>query len=270
MAYEIPDLSTLLDLEAVGDDRYRGLSPTYPWGGLYGGQVVAQALTAAEASLVADHRIHSLHSYFVHPGDVDQPVDFAVRRVRDGRSFSTRAVSAIQDGRPILEFTASFQAPEEGAESSLVAPPEHAPPPDTVEESSWSPLMERRLVNWGAGDGPTLAWMRVPGASEIERGARAEAALAFCSDDLPTAAAGRTHPADTPAEDEWDETFFSVSLDHSIWFHRTFDAERWLLFEHTGRGVAHGRGLSTGNVFSDDGQHVATIAQEVLLRERRR
>ena len=269
MPFDVPDLESLLRLEPIGDDQFTGYSPAYPWGGLYGGQVAAQSLRAASLTLDDDDRpVHSLHGYFIRQGDVDQPVRFEVDRIRDGRSFATRRVVAHQAGGAIFNLSASFQTPEHEASTSSILPPSDVPPPDDLEPSGWGEVLDRRIVRF-TNDGNSIAWLRV----RPPRGGGpvlAACALAYTSDDLPTSAVGSSHPVKVANEQEWDRTFFTVSLDHSIWFHRQFAADAWLLHHHQSHGVHGGRGLSIGTVFDENGHHVATITQEVLLRRRRR
>lgn len=254
----------MMDLEPRGIDAWIGVGPRYPWGGLYGGQIVAQALQAA--ALTVDPRFlpHSLHAYFIRRGDHTQPVRFEVDRVRDGRSFVTRAVVARQSMGAILNMSASFQVAEAAVEVQTAALPPDVPGPDELKSEGWSEIFDRRLAPEcvrGRADG----WLRTrqPVGDDPVRQA---CALAYLSDDLPTDAVASLHPA-TGVGDEFHSRFFSASLDHAIWFHRPFDAARWMAQSFTCHGLMGSRGLTLGHVFTDDGIHVATVTQEVLFRQ---
>jgi len=268
MAFDVPDFARLLALESHGPDVHVGISPTYPWGGLYGGQVVAQGLRAAALSLDDERPVHSLHAYFIRTGNVDEPVRYEVDRIRSGRTFPTRRVVARQSVGAILNMSASFQTSEEGASTSALTAPTGIARPEELATDGWGDVLDRRTIRMGAPGQTTLAWLRTK-SPRGEGPALAECALAYTSDDLPTAAVSTAHPRQTSSEQEWDATFFSVSLDHTIWFHRPFSPDAWLLQETTSHGVHGGRGLALANIFDEEGQHVATVAQEVLLRERR-
>jgi acyl-CoA thioesterase-2 len=265
------DLRTLFDLECHGADTYVGTGPRYPWGGLYGGQIVAQSLRAAAAtvdsSVDAPLDPHSLRAYFIRRGDHSEPVRYEVDRIRNGRSFATRRVVARQAVGAILNLEASFQRPEDAADAVTVTMPEDLPRPDELEPSSWSESFERRWVPPDAlpsgvrtGAGRVAAWLKVNaplGDDELLH----RCWLAYLSDDLPTDSVRRA----LAVEDEDDG--FNASLDHTIWFHRSLRADEWHLQDFSCHGYAGGRGLSVGHVFAHDGTHVSTVAQEVLYRQ---
>lgn len=264
----------MLDLARVGGDVYSGHGPRYPWGGLYGGQIVAQALAAAAASVPdADLVVHSLRAYFIRRGDHTQPVRFEVDRLRDGRSFATRRVVAGQ-AMAILNLEASFQRPEASADVTTIVSPS-VPAPDDLESSSWSPYFERSFVPadqvTGAprdGGGRAVAWLRLIAAPSAEGSGSwldHACALAYLSDDLPTDAVTRAHPLGGDVLGEGSHAFVA-SLDHTIWFHRALAVDTWHLHDFTCHGFVGGRGLAVGHVFAADGTHCATITQEVLLR----
>src|SRR6476659_8253659 len=161
------EVSRLFDLESHGADTFVGIGPQYPWGGLYGGQIVAQALRAAASTVDSDLEVHSLRSYFIRRGDHTEPIRFEVDRIRNGRSFATRRVVARQAIGAILNLEASYQRPEESAELSPITMPS-VPVPDELEESSWSDDFVRRFVPESAiradaamGAGRTTAWIKV-------------------------------------------------------------------------------------------------------------
>ena len=258
----------MFDLVLHGADTYVGTGPRYPWGGLYGGQIVAQALRAASASVDDDKVVHSLRAYFIRRGDHTEPVRYEVERTRNGRSFATRRVVARQAVGAILNLEASYQRDE----GSAVLHPTHipvVPGAGEIEESSWSADFERRMVPEAAtpaaaiGGGRTAAWMRVKapldGDDLLHR-----CWLAYLSDDLPCDAVLRAHPDRTAIEATEDR--FVASLDHSVWFHASPRVDDWHLYDVTCLAYAGSRGLTLGHVFGADGVAVATFAQEALVR----
>jgi len=262
--HPVTDLPSLLALETVKPDAFLGGGPPLGWGRLYGGQVVAQALRAACNTVEPPHLTQSLHAYFVRAGDEHQPVLYEVERVRDSRAFATRQVVAYQAGGAILNLIASFHAPEAGGEIDAVVAPADVARPDALPEEPTPLLFERRSVTRRADPEPyELAWMRALGDLGDDPALHA-CAFAYLSDEFPLGAALGAHPV-FPA---WDH-LFTASLDHTIWFHRGFRADAWLLFELRGGGVFDARGLGTARIFDGEGHHVATIAQEALARERR-
>jgi acyl-CoA thioesterase II len=264
------DFLTMMRLEPHGPDVYVGVGPRYPWGGLYGGQIVAQGLRAACETVDPRFRVHSLHAYFVRGGDHDEPIRFEVDRTRNGRSFVTRRVEARQSVGAILTMAASFQVDEDGPDVQTAALPEVAPP-ESLADDSWSPLFARRWAGERAGGGGrSVAWLRM--AEEVGEDPVLQAcALAYLSDDLPTDAVVALHPRCgevPPPGAGFERLFMSASLDHAIWFHRPPVADQWHLHDFTSHGLLGSRGLSVGHVVTSGGSHVATIAQEVLLRTR--
>jgi len=267
----------MFELSAHGSDVHVGVGPQYPWGGLYGGQIVAQALRAATLSVEEGLEPHSIRAYFIRRGDASEPVRYEVDRIRNGRSFATRRVVARQAIGAILNAESSFQRPEVSAELQTVEMPE-VPPPEVLDQESWSPAFERasipadRVVDSRRdGAGRTVAWMKVaepigdpsdPAAQLLHR-----CWLTFLSDDLPTDAVHRTHPMSI--DPGGDDHLFAASLDHTVWFHRRIAADEWHLHDFSCLHFVGGRGLALGYVFSLDGAHVATIAQEVLMRDTR-
>lgn len=264
------NLRQIFDLESHGGDVYVGEGLEYPWGGLYGGHIVAQALRAA-AFTVDDEMIpHSLRAYFIRRGDNTQPVRYEVDRIRNGKSFITRRVVARQDDGAILNLEASFQRCEESGDVSTVEFQHDLPSPENIDESSWSTFLQRRMLSPDAlagknrdGSGRIAAWMRVKdslGDSELLN----RCALAYLSDDLPTESVLRAVPELQIASDEG--RWFGASLDHTVWFHRPVRAYEWHFYEMTCHTYVGGRGLTVGYVFGADGTHVATVAQETLAR----
>ncbi|GIU84850.1 MAG: acyl-CoA thioesterase II [Acidimicrobiales bacterium] len=259
------NFAEMMQLEHHGPDTYVGTGPDYPWGGLYGGQIVAQALKAAGNTVEPEYIVHSLHAYFIRLGDSSEPIRFEVDRVRNGRAFVTRSVVARQSGGAILVLAASFQVPEPGPDEQTAHMPK-VPFPDELPESSWSPVFRRRMVPVEE-PGRAVGWLR--NSEPIGDDPLMHAcALAYQSDDLPTDAVVTQHPLWREGSGE-DRPVWTASLDHAIWFHRAIRADEWLLQEFVGHGLLSSRGTAVGYVFTADGEHVATVAQEVLVRPRR-
>ncbi|HEY3141851.1 MAG TPA: acyl-CoA thioesterase domain-containing protein [Acidimicrobiales bacterium] len=259
------DFATMMALEQHGIDTWVGAGPKYPWGGLYGGQIVAQALRAAAETVDPQFRVHSLHAYFIRRGDHDEPIRFEVDRIRNGRSFLTRSVVARQSIGAIFNLSASFQKEEDAVEVQTATLPD-LPPPESLRSDSWSPIFDRRFAP-PPGPGQVAAWLRVEEPVGDDPTLQA-CAFAYLSDDLPTDAVATVHPARIDG-DQFHQRFFSASLDHAIWFHRPFRTDEWHVQTFTCHGLMGSRGLSIGYVFTADGTHVATISQEVLFRELR-
>ena len=259
------DFLELMKLESHGPDTWVGVGPKYPWGGLYGGQIVAQALRAAAYSVDPKLVVHSLHAYFIRRGDHEAPVRYEVDRVRDGRSFVTRSVVARQSTGAILNMIASFQLPEPAAEVQTVQAPQ-VPGPDGSREATWSKLFDRRSVrrrDLDPNDPRACAWFRIAGELPDDPLLHA-CALAYISDDLPTEAVIARHPEHVR---EPTTPFWNASLDHAIWFHDTLKADAFHLYEFGCHALRASRGLTIGHVFDAAGKHVATVNQEVLLRQ---
>lgn len=261
------DLADLLDLDPHGADTYVGTGPTYPWGGLYGGQIVAQGLRAAALTVEPEFGAHSVHAYFIRRGNASEPIRFEVDRLRNGRSFCTRRVVVRQAVGAILSLDCSFQRPEPAPDISGVSIPDVAGP-EGLPDSSWTSAVGRRSTTWAGEPGRRAAWLRATEDLGDDRVVQA-CALAYLSDDLPTDAVVDLHPETVPTGDE-NPDFMAFSLDHAIWFHRPFRADAWHLHAFTCDVLLHSRGLSRGHIFTAEGIHVATVTQEVLLRPRRR
>jgi acyl-CoA thioesterase-2 len=259
------DFATMMALEPHGTDVWVGAGPRYPWGGLYGGQIVAQGLRAGTFTVDPAFRVHSLHAYFIRSGDHTEPIRFEVDRVRNGRSFCTRRVTARQSVGVILEMTASYQKDEDAPQVQTAVMPTVAPPGELAEDG-WSPIFGRRTTPRKRGR--ATSWLKLAEPVGDDPALQA-AGLAYLSDDLPTEAVVSLYPhwdLDRPMEGQ----FFSASLDHAIYFHRPMASDRWHLQSFTCHGLMSSRGVSVGYVFTEEGTHVATIVQEVLLREARR
>jgi acyl-CoA thioesterase-2 len=273
MPFDVTDFNALMSLESHGPDVYVGIGPSYPWGRVYGGQVVAQALHAAYSTVDTDYQVHSLHAYFIRGGDFEEPIRYEVDRIRNGRSFLTRRVVARQSVGPILNLSASFQLREDQVDVQEIEMPSDVPSPDDLSVDDWGPILERRTVSIGAKPRAQAAcWLRVKPPIGNDPVLQA-CALAYASDDIPTEAASQSHPRrPSPSADpgEYDRTFVGASLDHAIWFHRPGRHDDWVLHDFRGQGIVGARGLGIGQLFGRDGSHLATVAQEILLRERTR
>jgi acyl-CoA thioesterase-2 len=290
MGKVLDELVTLLALEKVEADRFRGQSQDLGWGTVFGGQVLGQALSAAAQTTQPDRPVHSMHAYFLRPGDVTQPIVYEVDRIRDGGSFTTRRVVAIQSGAAILTMAASFQKEEAGFEHQdampQVPPPEEVPteqerfagaasavvrrlPKQLLERFTTEQAFEMRAIE--EIDDPVrpspmpprrTVWLRTTGRLPDDP-ALHRYLLAYASDHGFLATSLFPHGV----------TFFAgrvqvASLDHAVWFHAPLRVDEWLLHVMDSP-VAHGaRGLVRGRVFTRDGRLVASTAQEGLIRPR--
>src|SRR6478672_4858609 len=236
---------------------------------VFGGQVAAQALVAGARTVEPPLAVHSLHSYFLRPGDVSVPIVYDVERMRDGRSFSTRRIVARQHGRPIYFMTASFQVPEEGFDHQDVMrrrSPEGAH--DWLKE--WAALEMRAIGDSRPGgrlpndEHPAQArlWIRINGRLDDEVLTH-RAAFTYLSD--LTLLGSSLVPHGVPIG---STNVQAASLDHSIWFHRPFRADAWMLYDQVSPSASGARGLAFGRVFTEDGVLVASVAQEGLIRPR--
>ncbi|MGI8755485.1 MAG: acyl-CoA thioesterase [Acidimicrobiales bacterium] len=260
------DFVAMMSLEPHGPDTFVGGGPRYPWGGLYGGQIVAQALGAAALTVEPQYRVHSIHAYFIRRGDHSEPVRYEVDRVRNGRSFVTRTVTARQAVGAILSMSASFQVDEHGPEVQTAELPDVAPPGELGQ--SWTTMFDRATVPTDL-EGRARGWMRIRGDLGDDPTLHA-CALAYMSDDYPTDSVVALHPdRSAPGTHPEEGPFMAFSLDHAIWFHRPMRADEWHLMAMVSHGLISSRGLSIGHVFTESGIHVATVSQEVLLRHRR-
>ena len=255
----------LIDLEPHGADTFVGVAPEYPWARLFGGQVVAQALRAAQNTVESQYEVHSVHAYFIRGGTHNEPVRYEVDRIRNGRSFITRRVVARQSNGAILNLSASFQTPEHEADVQSMVAPVDVPSPEEATDIGWGQFLGRRTAVREFGR--TVSWVKIEGERSDDAAIDA-CSLAFVSDSVPTGAVRAAHPVQVPRSEN-RKTFVGASLDHIVYFHRPSHAHQWLLADMRCHGLIGGRGLSVGNLFDPDGVHVLTIVQEVLLRERR-
>jgi len=258
----------VMQLEQHGPDTWVGLSPPYTWERVYGGQVVAQALWAALQTVEEGFHPHSLHAYFIRGGDPTEPIRYEVDRLRNGRSFCTRATVARQSGGAILHLSCSFQRFEDDADVQTARMP-IAPPPEDMrgQGDNWPWIMERRSMGTYPGSGKSMGWVKLIDPIGDDPHLHV-CGLAFTSDTIQFPAARSLHPKYT-ANADTKELFIGASLDHAMWFHRPVRADEWHLYEWECRGLRGARGITVGNLFAQDGSHVASIAQELLQRERR-
>jgi acyl-CoA thioesterase-2 len=271
-------------LPYAAQDVFLGASQPTPHGRVFGGQVVAQALIAAGLTVLAERRVHSLHGYFLRPGDATEPIRFEVERLRDGHSFSARRVHAVQHGQPILSMIFSFQVPAEGLDHQAAMPP--VPMPDHI--ASIADLLAqapdnlaknwtvRRPIDMRHCEGPLYlrpgsirttaqhVWIRAVGRLPNDPLIHA-AVLAYASDYTILEAVLREHGV------YWtDPRLRPASLDHAMWFHRELRADEWILYAETSPSASGGRGLGFGHMFDTSGALVATVAQEGMLRIKER
>ena len=284
MAGSADELATLLDLERLEVDLYRGAKARTERQRVFGGQVAAQAVVAATRSVESQFVLHSLHSYFLRPGDTTVPIVYDVERIRDGRSVVTRRVSARQHGRPIYYMTADFQIPEPGLEHQDRMPevpsPEQGMPlvelarsrgPEVADqwEREWAALDIRHVGITGQGlpedpEQPARArlWIKVDGELAAEPTLQ-QAAFTYASDLTLLGAALVPHGIHIASP-----RLQPASLDHTIWFHRPFRADEWWLYDQFSPFAGGARGLALARVFAQSGELVATVAQEGLIRLR--
>lgn len=254
-------LVELLTLERVEVDMFRGWSPLERRARVYGGQVCAQALMAAAATVDTDHAVHSLHAYFLLGGDTSAPILYRVHRIRDGRSFTTRRVVAIQHGRAIFSLSASFHRSEPGPEHTTRIDLSSLPAPGTLPRRRWGHALDDiREIDRGEPERPgRRLWMRVPHPLGDDPVLHA-AAVAYMSDHGPIGAVRNATGG------HHGDGLMRASLDHAIWFHAPVRADGWLLFDLQAVVATGARGLAWGTIHDATGVAVATVAQEALGR----
>lgn len=286
MSAAMQELLAILDLEKLEHNLYRGRSPNAAWQRVFGGQTIAQALVAAQRTVEPDRHVHSLHGYFMRPGDTKVPIVYEVDRIRDGGSFTTRRVVAIQHGKAIFSLEASFQVDEEGLEHQLPMPLD-VPGPETLERQQeligrfgdvvpegirryWQrdrpiemkPIMLKHYTSREKLAPQQSLWIRFAGPVPDNRPMQA-AVLAYLSDmtllDTSTFAHGRAI---------FDPDIQAASLDHAMWFHRTNPLDGWLLYTQDSPSTSGARGFTRGAIYAQDGTLIASVAQEGLIRVR--
>lgn len=283
-------METLLEILELSDaggaetdeDIFVGLGdPKAPRPRLFGGQVLAQSVVAAARTVGEEHLVHSMHAYFLRPGDAGAPLTFGVQRLRDGRSFSARRTHAYQEGVPILSMIASFQRPDSGIEHQDTMP-EGIPAPETLPTSAqllggidhpvaraWAyerPFDIRHVGEniyfdvKGERTAHTAVWLKTLGPMPADQNLH-RAALAYASDYTLLEPSLRRHGI------SWSTPGISVaSLDHAMWWHRPLQVDDWLLYVAQSPSASEARGLNLGRFFTRDGVLVATVAQEGMMR----
>ena len=258
-AGDVGDMATLLDLEELDRDLFRGRNGNHgePRYSLYGGQVAAQALRAASRTVAGDRMPHSLHGYFLRPGQPDHPVIFSVDRDRDGGSFSARHVRAIQHGEVIFSMLASFKVPEPAA--TFERPPRReVPPPDDVAPNGWDALVETREVTRRSYHGHTVTdclWCRVPTPLPDDPVLHA-CVLTYLSD----------YGGGFVLLDVEGLPLGGPSIDHVLWFHEPVRVDDWILVDLHPERASDARGSYMGTLRSRAGALAAVVGQECLLR----
>jgi acyl-CoA thioesterase-2 len=277
----VAELVELLDLEVIEDNLFRGRQPDTVMQRVFGGQVLAQSLVAAVRTVTDPFACHSMHSYFLRPGDTSVPIIYDVEAIRDGRSFCTRRVAARQHGRPIFFLTANFQRPEDGLEHQDPMPEVPSPEDCAPAVDQTSRYKQDWLREWAALDVRPVADSREGGSLDTSHHPARSQWWIRASDPLPddpvmqlaafTYASDMTLlPAALVPHGLYIESpgMQAASLDHSIWFHRPFRADEWWLYDQAAPSASAGRGLALARVFSQGGQLVASVAQEGLIRVR--
>ncbi|MFG3097162.1 acyl-CoA thioesterase II [Streptomyces sp. NPDC048202] len=285
MSQALQDLLDLLDLERIEEDIYRGQSRSAVVPRVFGGQVAAQALVAAGRTVPADRAAHSLHAYFLRTGDPGAPIVYSVDRIRDGRSFTTRRVVAVQHGKPIFHLSASFQAYEDGLDHQAPMPP--APDPATLPTSQerlrgyahLDPevverfLEAREAIDLRYVDEPPYGEFGTPREPHSQVWFRANGKL---DDDPLLHVVLATYVSDMTLLDSvllahgrggWAVgDVVGASLDHAMWFHRPFRADEWLLYDQESPSAHGGRGLGQARIYTTDGRLAISVVQEGVVR----
>jgi acyl-CoA thioesterase-2 len=281
----VDGLVRLLDLEQIEQDIFRGTSIRTRWQRVFGGQVAGQALVAAGRTVAPYRQVHSLHSYFVRPGDPTVPIVYEVDRVRDGRSFSTRRVIAVQHGETIFSLSASFQLEQDGIDHQSPMPdapdPETLPPlvnryGDTPQAAEFYRAMPKpidlRYVDdppWkqhakGPRAGMSRVWMRADG--KLPDDPLLHVCVLTYASDMTLLDSVLVRHGLAPGLDDLS----MASLDHAMWFERPFRADEWLLYAASSPSASGGRGLAAGRFYTRDGRQVCSVVQEGMIRVKRR
>jgi acyl-CoA thioesterase-2 len=271
----LEELIALLDLERLEVNLFRGVSWKDDRPRVFGGQVAGQALVAAGRTVDPGREVHSLHGYFLRPGDPSVPIIYEVDRIRDGKSFITRRVVAIQHGEAIFNLQASFHRPETGLDHQLEMPeapaPESLPRADELEPPSPGKLWARQPIDIRYVDGPPwlgtlspagrqLVWIRAAGTLPDDPVLHT-CVVAYASDYTLLGSSLLPH-----GRSYFRDDIMMASLDHAMWFHRPFRADEWLLYSQSSPSASGGRGLAMGAIFRRDGIHAVSVVQEGLIR----
>ena len=286
MTMAVGKLLATLDLERLEENLFRGTSPDQTWQRVFGGQVIAQALVAAQRTVPAERHCHSLHSYFMRPGDPAAPIIYDVDRIRDGGSFTTRRVVAIQHGHAIFSLSASFQKDEPGFDHQAPMPDvprpddlphgqaitdtilKHAPEPvrrywQRPRPIEFRPVSFDHYLSTDKLEPFQQVWVRCSGEIGDDRDLNT-AVLAYLSDMTLLDTALFAHGLSV-----FSDKVQAASLDHAMWFHRPVRASEWMLYSQDSPSSSGARGLTRGSLFALDGTLVASVAQEGLIRPRR-
>jgi acyl-CoA thioesterase-2 len=288
MSQALQDLLDLLDLEQIEENIFRGQSRSAVVPRVFGGQVAAQALVAAGRTVPADRPAHSLHAYFLRPGDPGAPIVYTVDRIRDGRSFTTRRVVAVQHGKPIFHLSASFQAHEEGLEHQqpMPASPDPATLPTSQERlrgyGHLAPevverfLEAREAIDLRYVDEPPYGQYGEPREPHSQVWFRTDGKLQGAIDEPLLHVVLATYVSDMTLLDSvllahgrggWAVgDVVGASLDHAMWFHRPFRADEWLLYDQESPSAHGGRGLGQARIYTQDGRLAITVIQEGVVR----
>ncbi|WP_089105208.1 acyl-CoA thioesterase [Streptomyces hyaluromycini] len=281
----LSDLLDLLDLEQIEENIFRGQSRSAVVPRVFGGQVAAQALVAAGRTVPADRHAHSLHAYFLRPGDPGAPIVYTVERLRDGRSFTTRRAVAVQHGRPIFALSASFQLDEEGLEHQTPMPP--APDPATLPTSAerlrgydhLDPAVVEKFIE--AREAIDLRYVEEPPFGKYGEPREPHSQVWFrtngkLDDDPLLHVVLATYVSDMTLLDSvllahgrggWAVgDVVGASLDHAMWFHRPFRADEWLLYDQESPSAHGGRGLGQARIYTQDGSLAISVIQEGVVR----
>jgi acyl-CoA thioesterase-2 len=271
MPESLEDLVELLDLEMIDVDLFRGRQPDTSAQRVFGGQVLGQALAAASRTVDPERQVHSLHGYFLRPGDTGVPIVYRPEPTRDGRTFSSRRVVASQNGKPIFYMSASYQRPERGLDHADPMPDDLVPPDKAQTLASvFEAASGRKAEDWNkewaaldvrlAGVTGRRYWIRAAGKLPDDPALHA-CVLAYASDLTLLGASLLPHGLIIG-----DRRIQPASLDHALWFHREFRADEWLLYDQASPSGSGARGFATGRLFTEDGRLIASVAQEGLVR----
>ncbi|MGE0564729.1 MAG: acyl-CoA thioesterase II [Pseudolabrys sp.] len=286
MSAAVQELLKVLDLEQLDPNLFRGVSPKVTWQRVFGGQVIAQALVAAVRT-VDGRQPHSMHAYFLLPGDPKVPIIYDVDRIRDGKSFTTRNVTARQHGHPIFSMLVSFHVEEDGLDHQATMP--DVPPPDDLPNDPQAradvlarmpepvrryyererpielrPVELDRYLGQKYESGRFNVWIRTTGPLPDGVPALHQCVLAYASDMMLLDTALVPH-----GRSLFEPDFMGASLDHALWLHRPFRADQWMLYSQDSPNLHGSRGFARGLIFTQDGKLVASVAQEGLVRLRR-
>ena len=282
----IAELIDLIQLEQLDDNLFRGQNYVTPWGRVFGGQVLAQSIHAARVTVPEDRIVHSMHGYFILGGDPNQPIIYNVDRIRDGRSFTTRRVVAIQKGRAIFNMSASFQIKEKGFSHQIPMP--DVPPPEAVEtDKEWIEPYKKQLpemykryqidrpiefrpvekfnpINPKKERPFRHIWIKANGPISDDPLLQREILAYACDYNLMATSL-------LPHRDRFKiQDMQMASLDHAMWFHGDVKVDEWLLYALDGPSASNSRGFSRGSFFNQRGELVASVVQEGLIRHRKK